>query len=82
MGEGTYQLLPRVAQVCVGSLWDVLVIINTVADVVGCDCCNHEGEDKSRVEGFGVESCCKHGSTFRYVQKANVCFMSLLSFSP
>lgn len=30
-----------------GSLCDMPVIINTVADV-GCDYCNHEGEHKSR----------------------------------
>lgn len=65
-----------------GSLCDVPVLINTVADVVGCECCNHEGEDKSRAEGFGAEPCCKHGSTFRLVQKASMCFAGLLSFSP
>lgn len=67
---------------CVGgSLCDVPVIVNTVADVLRCDCCNHEGEDKSRVEGFGDEPCCKHGSTLSCAEGKCVLHGSSLFFS-
>lgn len=63
VSEGTCQLLLRAAQVCVGSLHAVAAVINTVADVVGCDWCSHRGE--GRPENFGVKLCYKCGSTFR-----------------